>query len=226
MTQENPINKYDLVLVKARLSDWLAILTYLFFIGLAVVTAIVHIKTNPSNAIIIAFSIFALSTTLIVIFREKFNIKYKSSISIYDDCFYVDAKKYYYYQVEWYRSDHGGGHYLAFDIGIYGEKQPIKLFAEVKSMKNLNFRTFIEMRKAILYGIKSIGIQTRSYYDTKFYRRLARTIFTSNLVLLAVLLALEVSINRALPIFLAWAFISLPYPIVIFMKQDVEVYRD
>ena len=82
------------------------------------------------------------------------------------------------------------------------------------------------MRRAILNGINDYGVQTRSYYDTKFHRRLARSILTSNLVLLAVLLALEVKVNYALPIFLFWAISSLPYPIIIFMKQDVEVYRD
>jgi hypothetical protein len=153
-------------------------------------------------------------------------IRYQSTISIYDGCFTVDNQKYFWHQIEWHRASQGGKLSLAFDIGLHKIKSPLRFFIEAKWKQNNNSQDFYKMRRAILNGIYDHGVQTRNYYDTKFHRRLARAVLTSNLVILAVLLALEVKINYALPFFLFWAISSLPYPIIIFTKQEVEVYKD
>ena len=227
MITKTPNEKFKLTLVKSPASN------IIFFVAMissaAIAVSIPLILTFQFGFTKSIWNFILISGIILFLFWKyghKLYLRYKSTISIYDDYFQVDDEKYYWHQIEWYRGNHGGKLCFAFDIGIHKIKSPLRFYIEHKWNKDNNYQDFYKMRRAILNGIYDHEIQTRNFYDTKFHRRVARIVLTSNLVILAVLLALEVKINYALPIFLFWSISSLPYPIIIFSKQDVEVYRD
>lgn len=227
MIQETPIKKFELTLVKSPASNIIFFVAIMASTALAIsIPLILTFQFGFTKSIWNFLILSGIISFLFWKYGHKLYLRYNSTISIYDNYFTVDNQKYYWNQIEWYRGNHGGNLCIAFDIGIHKIKSPLRFFIESIGKNNNNFHDFFKMRRAILNGIYDHGVQTRNYYDTKFHRRLARVVLTSNLVLLAVLLALEVKINYALPFFLFWAISSLPYPIIIFSKQDVEVYKD
>ena len=106
---------------------------------------------------------------------------------------------------------------MGFAIKIMGKKT-LKLYSSTKSSEELN--AWINMTETVENMIRLKSIQTRNYYATRAWRIFAILILASNLVLPVMLVIFDVGNHTMIPATISWLFISLPYPIIIFMNQE------
>jgi len=83
-----------------------------------------------------------------------------------------------------------------------------------------NLDNYVEMIEVFSNIIKEKAIPVRNYYNSKFWRRVARVVLLSNLIPVAITVMGVVESKFIIPIIFVWLFISLPAPLITYSQQN------
>lgn len=208
---------FKLKLVKNGLSSVILFFTFmsLLLTPIILITVIQGMSKTTLYAILIPDLL--LFFLLVWKYFDKLLVKYESSLIFHSDTFELDGKQYNWEEIEWYRRNSGSKFTMGFVVGLKSQTV-LKFYVTTKEGEELN--TWMEMVDAFEKAITQKSIQTKNYYNTRGWRRFARILLLSNLVLPLLSIGLGFHSNTILGISIAWLFISLPFPIIIFTIQE------
>lgn len=212
------MREYQLTLVNPGSTALLHILKYVAFLTSIIVLVYFTISQGESIVFISTILWIGCGIYLMHKYDYKLSVKYNLLVKLYEDHFQIDDKQYKWEEIEWYNRLAGGKLFSGFKMAINGKRTPINLYTFNKLDDAFYLRN--KLIADILDTIASKSIVTRNYYNTKNWRLLARTLLASNVLLIIGLIVLGYGFNTTLVVTLIWLFISLPMPIIIFMKQE------
>ncbi len=207
---------FKLKLVKNGVSS--AILSFTFIVILFSPLVLVITIQGMSKTTFFAILISDLLVLLLFFWKyyDRLLVKYESSLSFHPDHFQLDGNHYKWEEITWYKKNAGSKFTMGFVVGLKN-KSTLRFYATMKRGGELN--TWMEMVNAFEKEITQRSLQVRNYYASKSKKRLAKILIASNLIVPILSIALGFSSNTILVASIAWLFISLSYPIIVFTNQ-------
>jgi len=149
-------------------------------------------------------------------FYDKLLIKYKATLKISDSFFELNQSRYYWEDVEWHRTDMNSAIMNGFVVGVKGFPS---LKFHITNKNGIELDVWQKMKKEFLETLSSKNIKVRNYYNSVIWRRTARILLASNIIVPAILAALGVDFLKILPGILIWVGTSMTFSVTIFSNQ-------
>jgi hypothetical protein len=178
---------------------------------------------DPSKPITLLFLLIIILSFIFILwkYQDRLLAKYQSTIVVTDDHFTINDYKYYWEDVTWHRTDFNSAVMHGFIIG-YKSSKPIRLHTSNKS--GVHYNNWKNMRADFLNMLHIKNIEVRNYYNSKLWRRTARLLLASNLLIPIILyIFLDISIVQVWPALLIWLGTSLSFSAVIFKNQNKNI---
>lgn len=127
---------FELQLVKLGISKIIILFTFICWLSSVVLFSIVAPSYIDSAFSVLIFYIFFSSFILLKYFDLLF-VKYRSNLFLFNTHFEIDNNKYYWENIEWYRTNAGSRLAIGISIGMKDDNKNLKIYAVLKQGKNL-----------------------------------------------------------------------------------------
>ena len=215
------MRQYNLKLVRVWPSVLLMILVIFAALAVMILLALAGRELSKTSALTMIISFLLGFIYLLWKYYDRLLIKYNQIAPIDDDFFCLDTVKYKWADFEWFRNDDSSGVLNSFSIKFKGGKS-LKFHVTKKKSKELD--NWKSRKEDILITAKEEVLQIKNYYNTRTWRRVARILLASSVVISLIIFSLDLNISLSILLkpLLMWIGISVSFAINIFMNQKVK----
>ncbi|MEQ9402844.1 MAG: hypothetical protein RIM99_04600 [Cyclobacteriaceae bacterium] len=211
------MREYNLTLVKEFRSILAIVGVVLVFVTALILLAINFPKSANGFVFLMTLLLFfAIFAVLLNKFFDRILVKYNFKVVLTDVYIKIDKQQYPWSEVIWHRVDSNSAIFSGFTLKVKNQKSPIKLVINKKSNQHSDYQELVD---DLVRTISEKQPESRNYYQSAVWRKVAVMLLVSNLILPLVVYILDYDLTKMIPFQLIWLAITLSTSISIFKNQ-------
>lgn len=189
-----------------------------FLFGLILMALFVKGTINILLITLPAIGLFIFSISKLF---DKLLIKRTRNLKLNEAYFEYQGSKYEWEEIDWYKEEDSA----IIHSFVIGTKDGTKLRLNVTKKKSEELAIWTNMKEEFFRMMDVKQVKVRNFYDSIFWRRMARIVLASNLLFVGIFLFLDIQWLKLLPGTLVWLGTSLGFVMTVFSNQEVKKRR-